>query len=166
VSQFSPWEFRHALSIIATSIFFASTGALFGWLGRLLGDVEGQSTGQRPRGSCAPAVERCSRDQDLTITMNVVDLGCSAISHAPEALAGTVGEAVPNAIKHARSSTIIVYVETTHDCEVVASVRSNGCGFDTATVRRWQGLDDSITAQMASICGRQCCWLPAQEITD
>lgn len=210
LNQFGPWSLRHTFSIVATSIFFASAGALFGWLGRLLRDVEGQIADQRARdevalvlhdtvlqtlalvekrtgdtdpelavaarhadrdlrrflfgasalpaddleGRVRHAVERSSKDHDITVTVNVLDLDCSASAQAQEAVAGAVGEAVTNAIKHAESTMIVVYVETLDDGEVFASVRDNGCGFDTETVRRGQGLNGSIDARMASVGGR------------
>jgi len=210
LNDFSDWSLRHTFSIIASSLFFAAAGALFGWLGQLLRRVEGQIADQRARddvalvlhdtvlqtlalveqrstdtnpdlalaarradrdlrqflfgaaalpaddleGRIRHAVERSSRDHDVAITVNVVDLGCSADIPAQEALAGAVGEAVTNAIKHADAGSIIVFVETDDDGDVFASVRDDGRGFDPASSLRGQGLDGSIRGRMSAVGGR------------
>ena len=71
-----------------------------------------------------------------------------------EAVAGAVGEAVTNAIKHAAATSIIVYVETDDDGQIFASVRDDGVGFDPDSVRRGQGIDGSITGRIEAIGGR------------
>ena len=210
LNQFGPWSLRHVFSIVATSIFFASAGALFGWLGRLLRRVEGQIADQRARddvalvlhdtvlqtlalvehragdddpelaraarhadrdlrrflfgASALPAddlegrirfaVERSTRDHDIDVTVNVLDLGCTVAATGQEAVAGAVGEAVTNAIKHAAATSIVVYVETGDDGEIFASVRDDGVGFDPQSVRRGQGIDGSITGRIEAIGGR------------
>lgn len=49
LNEFTGWSLRHTFSIIATSIFFAASGALFGWLGDLLRRVEGDIADRRAR---------------------------------------------------------------------------------------------------------------------
>lgn len=49
LNEFDGWSLRHVFSIVATSIFFAAAGALFGWLGRLLRRVEAQIADRRAR---------------------------------------------------------------------------------------------------------------------
>lgn len=210
LNDFTDWSLRHTFSIIASSIFFAAAGALFGWLGKLLRRVERQIAQQRARDEVAAvlhdtvlqtlalvetrtgesdpslasaarradrdlrrflfgasnlpaddlegrvrhAVERSSRDHDITITLNVVDTGCEASIRAQEALAGAVGEAVTNAIKHARADGVVVYVETDDDGEVFATVRDDGVGFDPSTATTGRGIGGSIRARMEQIGGR------------
>lgn len=210
LNEFEPWSLRHYFSIVATSIFFAAAGALFGWLGQLLRRVEGQIADQRARddvalvlhdtvlqtlalvehrageddpelalaarhadrdlrrflfgASALPAddlegrirfaVERSTRNHDVDVTVNVLDLGCSVDPAGQEAVAGAVGEAVTNAIKHAAATSIIVYVETDDDGQIFASVRDDGVGFDPGSVRRGQGIDGSITGRIEAIGGR------------
>lgn len=210
LNEFPDWSLRHTFSIVASSIFFAAAGALFGWLGQLLRRVEGRIADQRARddvalvlhdtvlqtlalvekrsvatdpelalaarradrelrqflfgaaalpaddleGRVRHAVERASRDHDIAVTVNVVDLGCRADVGAQEALAGAVGEAVTNAIKHAECASIVVFVETDDDGQVFASVRDDGRGFDPTSSGDGQGLDGSIRGRMATVGGR------------
>lgn len=210
LNEFGPWGLRHVFSIIATSIFFAAAGALFGWLGQLLRTVEGRIADQRARdevglvlhdtvlqtlalveqrtgdqdpelaraardadrdlrrflfgasalpaddleGRIRYAVERASRDHDIAVTVNVVDLGCDVDPAGQEAIAGALGEAVTNAIKHASPTMIIVFAETDDDGQIFASVRDDGVGFDPTAVRRGQGLEGSITGRMVTTGGR------------
>ncbi len=210
LNAFGPWSLRHVFSIVATSIFFATAGALFGWFGRLLRRVERQIADQRARddvalvlhdtvlqtlalveqrtvtddpelalaarhadrdlrrflfgasalpaddleGRVRLAVERSSRHHDVSVTVNVIDVGCAVGRDGQEAVAGAVGEAVTNAIRHAGATSIVVFVETDDDHEIFASVRDDGIGFDPATVRRGQGLDGSIVGRISAIGGR------------
>lgn len=210
LNRFDGWSLRHVFSIVATSIFFAAAGALFGWLGRLLRRVEGQIADQRARddvalvlhdtvlqtlalvehrsveddpelalaarnadrdlrrflfgasalpaddleGRVRLAVERSSRHHDVDVTVNVLDLDCRVERSGQEAIAGAIGEAVTNAIKHADATSIVVYAETDDDGEVFASVRDDGVGFDLASVRRRQGLDGSIVGRVTATGGR------------
>ena len=73
---------------------------------------------------------------------------------AQNALAGAVGEAVTNAIKHAVASNIVVYAETDDDGHVFASVRDDGMGFDTTRVELGDGLEGSIRQRMLDAGGR------------
>ncbi len=210
LNKFDDWSLRHIFSIVATSIFFAAAGALFGWLGQLLRRVEGKIADQRARddvalvlhdtvlqtlalvehrsseddpelalaarradrdlrrflfgasalpaddleGRVRLAVERSTRDHDVDVTVNVLDLDCTVDREGQEAVAGAVGEAVTNAIKHAGVASIVVYVETDDDGQIFASVRDDGAGFDQASVRRRQGLDGSIIRRIEAIGGR------------
>ena len=210
LNEFEPWSLRHTFSIVATSIFFAACGALFGWLGQLLRRVEGQIADQRARddvalvlhdtvlqtlalvehrtgdddpelalaarhadrdlrrflfgasalpandleGRVRLAVERSTQNHDVDVTVNVIDLDCAVGREGQEAVAGAIGEAVTNSIKHAEATSIVVYVETDDDGQIFASVRDDGTGFDTATVRRRQGLDGSIAGRVEATGGR------------
>jgi len=210
LNEFGPWELRHVFSIVASSIFFAAAGALFGWFGRLLRRVEGQIADQRARddvalvlhdtvlqtlalvehragdsdpelalaarradrdlrrflfgASALPAddlegrvrfaVERSTRDHDIDVTVNVLDLDCVVGRDGQEAVAGAIGEAVTNAIKHAGVESVVVYVETDDDGQIFASVRDDGVGFDLGSTPRGRGLDGSIIGRIEAIGGR------------
>lgn len=209
LNQFGPWSLRHTLSIVATSIFFAAAGALFGWLATLLRRVEGEIADRRAKDEVArvmhdtvlqtlalvekrtvlsdpelaeaarsadrdvrrflfgatsrdrhtlesrirSTVERAVANHDVDVTINVLDDGCRASTTAQNALAGAVGEAVTNAIKHAVASNIVVFAETDDDGEVFATVRDDGMGFDTTRVESGEGLDGSIRARMSDAGG-------------
>jgi anti-sigma regulatory factor (Ser/Thr protein kinase) len=88
---------------------------------------------------------------DVDVTVNVIDLGCSA---AQNALANAVGEAITNAIQHALANTIVVFAETNDGSNVFASVRDDGMGFDTARVEPGVGLDRSVRRRMLGVVGR------------
>ena len=210
LNEFGDWSLRHIFSIVATSIFFAAAGALFGWLGQLLRRVEGQIADQGARddvalvlhdtvlqtlalvehrtgdsdpelalaarhadrdlrrflfgasalpaddleGRVRLAVERSTRHHDVDVTVNVLDLDCTVDREGQEAVAGAIGEAVTNAIKHAAAPSIVVYVETDDDGQIFASVRDDGAGFDASSVQRGQGLNGSITGRIEAIGGR------------
>lgn len=210
LNQFGPWSLRHTFSIIATSIFFAAAGGLFGWLAQLLRRVEGEIADRRAKDEVGrvmhdtvlqtlalveqrsavtdpelaeaarsadrdvrrflfgaasrdkhtlesrirSTVERAAEHHDVDVTVNVIDLGCSAAPAAQNALAGAVGEAVTNSIKHAVASTIVVFAETDDGGNVFASVRDDGMGFDTTRVESGQGLDGSIRQRMLDVGGR------------
>lgn len=88
------------------------------------------------------------------MTINVLDDGCHASPAAQNALAGAIGEAVTNAIKHAVASNIVVYAETDDRGDVFASVRDDGMGFDTNRTEQGAGLDGSIRERMLDVGGR------------
>ena len=88
------------------------------------------------------------------ISVNVIDDGCRLGAHQQDLLARAIGEAVANALEHARAATIVVFAETDDDGQVFASVRDDGTGFDPAAATRGHGLSESIDGRMASIGGR------------
>ena len=100
------------------------------------------------------AVERSIAGHDVEVTVNVIDEGCRAPAAAQNALAGAVGEAVTNAIKHAVATNIVVFAEIDDDGEVFASVRDDGMGFDTERTEPGNGLSGSIHERMADVGGR------------
>ncbi len=210
LNEFSGWSPQNTFSIVATSIFFAAAGALFGWLATLLRRVEGEIADRRAKDEVArvmhdtvlqtlalvetrtatsdpelaeaarsadrdvrrflfgatsrdshtldsrmrSTVERATAHHDVDVTINVLDDGCRATPAAQNALAGAVGEAVTNAIKHAVASNIVVYAETDDDGHVFASVRDDGMGFDTTRVELGEGLEGSIRERMLDAGGR------------
>ena len=210
LNDFSGWSTQNTFSIVATSVFFAAAGGLFGWFSLLLRRVEAEIADRRAKDEVGrvmhdtvlqtlalverrtatsdpelaeaaraadrdvrrflfgavsrdrhtlesrvrSTVERATANHDVDVTVNVLDDGCTASAAAQNALAGAVGEAVTNAIKHAVASSIVVYVETVDDGEVFASVRDDGMGFDPSRAERGEGLDGSITARMLDVGGR------------
>jgi signal transduction histidine kinase len=83
----------------------------------------------------------------------VLDDGCTASAAEQNAMAGAIGEAVTNAIKHAEASSIVVFVETNDSGDAYASVRDDGIGFDTAD-GAGRGIIGSIHERMADVGGR------------
>jgi signal transduction histidine kinase len=210
LNEFSGWSAQNTFSIVATSVFFAAAGALFGWQSTLLRRVEGEIADRRAKDEVArvmhdtvlqtlalvekrtiatdpelaeaarsadrdvrrflfgatsrethtlesrirSTVERATAHHDVDVTINVLDDGCRASPAAQNALAGAVGEAVTNAIKHAVASNIVVFAETDDDGEVFATVRDDGMGFDTTRVDNGEGLDGSIRERMLDAGGR------------
>ncbi len=210
LNDFSDWSPQNTFSIVATSIFFAVAGALFGWMAALLRRAEGEIADRRAKDEVArvmhdtvlqtlalveqrtvttdpdlaeaaraadrdvrrflfgatsraartlesrvrTTVEQATAHHDVDVTINVLDDGCRASATRQNALAGAIGEAVTNSIKHAVASSIIVFVETEDDGQVFASVRDDGMGFDIARTEYGEGLDGSIRARMSDVGGR------------
>lgn len=210
LNRFAPWSLRHTFSIIATSIFFAAAGALFGWLALLLRRVEGEIADRRAKDEVGrmmhdtvlqtlalverrvatsdpelaeaarttdrdvrrflfgaasreqhtlesrvrSVVERATANHDVDVTINALADRCRATPATQNALAGAIGEAVTNAIKHAVAEHIVVFVETDDDGDVFASVRDDGMGFDPDRTDEGDGLSHSIRGRMHDVGGR------------
>jgi signal transduction histidine kinase len=105
-------------------------------------------------GRIRAAVERASNGHDVSVTINVIDLGCRAAARQQDAIAWAAAEAVTNSIKHAGCDEIVVFAETDDDGHIFASVRDDGRGFDPKLVTRGAGLRNSIEARMADAGGR------------
>lgn len=121
---------------------------LFGSIGRSDDGLE-----QRVRA----AVDRAARHHDVdgvAISVGVLDNDRHAPSDVQEALAAAVGEAVANALEHARSSRIVVFVDVDDDGTIFASVRDDGRGFDVEKPRDGHGLDESVVARVRDVGGR------------
>ncbi len=209
LNGFTGWSAQNTFSIIATSIFFAAAGGLFGWLAALLRRVEGEIADRKAKDEVArvmhdtvlqtlalveqrtaatdpdlaeaarsadrdvrrflfgaasrtrhtlesrirSTVERATAHHDVEVTINVLDDGCRATAAAQQGLAGAIGEAVTNAIKHAPASKIVVFAETDESGQVFASVRDDGTGFDVTSADRGAGLDGSIHQRMLDVGG-------------
>jgi signal transduction histidine kinase len=104
------------------------------------------------------AVERAERhhplEAGLTMSVNVLDDGCTASVEEQEAIAAAAGEAVANALQHAAATSITVFVETVDGGAVYASVRDDGRGFDPTIVSDRHGVSDSIIGRMHDVAGR------------
>jgi signal transduction histidine kinase len=104
------------------------------------------------------AVERAERHHPLpagvTLSVNVLDDGCRASIDEQDAIAAATGEAVANALQHAGAANITVFVETTEQGAVYASIRDDGCGFDPTVVGDRHGVTGSIVARMSDVGGR------------
>ncbi len=70
-------------------------------------------------------------------------------------LIGAVREALHNAGKHSQATEVTVYSEPDFADEslIFVSVKDNGVGFDPASVKRGQGLNNSIAARMSEAGG-------------
>jgi signal transduction histidine kinase len=124
---------------------------LFGGAGSAGDDLRGrvlQAVEQARQRVAVPAVEA------PRISVNVVDDGCRLSGNHQDLLARAIGEAVANALEHARARTIVVFAETDDDGQVFASVRDDGTGFDPAAATHGHGLSESIVGRLASIGGR------------
>lgn len=77
-----------------------------------------------------------------------------------DALAGAVGEALINAGKHARATTLTIYAEPADPAGlggstgIVCSIRDDGDGFDTAATIEGVGLARSIRGRVEDAGGR------------
>ncbi len=70
-------------------------------------------------------------------------------------LVGAVREALNNAGKHAQATEVTVYSEPdfADDSLIFVSVKDNGVGFDPESVKRGQGLNNSIGARLSEAGG-------------
>ena len=101
-------------------------------------------------------VDRVRIGSDVNVIVNVLDDGCRLDGRSQEAVARAIGEAVANAIEHARASKIVVFAEATDAGHVFATGRDDGIGFDThhaAGDTAGQGISQSIVARMHSLGG-------------
>ena len=137
LNQFGPWSLRHVLSIVATSIFFASAGALFGWLSRLLRSVEGEIADRRAKdevgrvlhdtvlqtlalvetrtASTDPELARTARDADRDLRRFLF----GAVSRDRHTLESRLRDTVERAAAH-------------HDVDVTINVLDDGCSASDA----------------------------------
>jgi signal transduction histidine kinase len=104
------------------------------------------------------AVERAAGHHDAGAT---VPVSVSVVETAPppddaivDAITASIGEAVANALEHGSPSRVVVFVETTDDGDVFASVRDDGAGFDVEAPRDGHGVDESILGRMRDVGGR------------
>lgn len=198
------------LSLAATCLFYAISGAVWGWVTRRLRVVETEVMAVRAREDVArtlhdgvlqtlalverraaesdPALAAAARTSDRELRTWLYG-GASKERHGfdasirgaadraaavfdqrvvvnvlqdreprgevTEAVAGAVGEAVNNAMKHAIATTIVVFAEATDDGAVFASVRDDGKGFDATLARTARrGLVRSIDERVALVDGR------------
>ncbi len=198
------------ISLAATCLFYAISGAVWGWVTRRLRVVETEVMSVRAREQVArtlhdgvlqtlalverraaesdPALAAAARTSDRElrtwlyggdsterkgfdasirsaadraaalfdqrVTVNVLN-DREPPREVTEAVAGAVGEAVTNAMKHAEATTVVVFAEATDDGRVFASVRDDGKGFDTATARAARrGIVRSIDERVALVDGR------------
>lgn len=69
------------------------------------------------------------------------------------ALAGAVGEALTNAVRHGGASGVTVFVEPT-DEGVFCSVNDDGSGYDPTAVEEGVGLRESVRGRIREVGGR------------
>jgi signal transduction histidine kinase len=53
LNDFDEWSAKHVISLLATSLFYAAAGFVFGWQSRLLRDAEGEIADRRARDDVA-----------------------------------------------------------------------------------------------------------------
>lgn len=137
LNDFGPWSLRNTFSIIATSIFFAAAGALFGWLARLLRRVEGEIADQRARDEVGRVLHdtvlqtlalvetrTAASDPELALAARDADRDLrrflfGAASRERHTLESRVRSAVERATAH-------------HDVDVTINVLADGCRADAA----------------------------------
>lgn len=104
-------------------------------LRRVVQDAE-EMYGFKAQVICAPDLPGGSRERTTT-------------------LIGAVREALHNAGKHAQATEVTVYSEPDFADEslIFVSVKDNGVGFDPASVKRGQGLNNSIAARISEAGG-------------
>lgn len=214
LNEFDDWAPRHAVSLAATSLFFAIAGWMLGWLADLLRRTEAEIADRRARDEVAnvlhdtvlqtlalverrtaesdpelaraardadrdlrrflfgapsrgsesldqlvrESVDRATRHHDGDVLVNVLVGDATAGPEAERSLAGAVGEAVTNAVKHADATRIVVFVETDDDGAIFASVRDDGVGFDLGGTPEGNGLERSIRGRMEEVGGRAEVW--------
>jgi signal transduction histidine kinase len=141
LNDFGPFEPRHVISLIATSLFFAATGAIVGWFGGLLRDAEQQVADRRARDEVArvmhdsvlqvfAAVERRIGDSDPDLLRTVRDADrdlrrflFGASSRSPSSLDAAVRDRVERATAGSDLTvTVNVLVDAAPDSAVVDAI--------------------------------------------
>ncbi|HUF96650.1 MAG TPA: ATP-binding protein [Ilumatobacter sp.] len=107
----------------------------------------------RVRAAVEHARRRYGDQSEIAVSVSVIADDCRVPDQNQELIARAIGEAVANALEHARPSRIVVFAETDDEGQIFASVRDNGTGFDTSIVRVGHGIDQSIMARIESIGG-------------
>jgi signal transduction histidine kinase len=214
LNDFEDWSAKHVVSLLATSLFYAAAGYVFGWQSRLLRTAEDEIADRRARDDVArvlhdtvlqtlalverrtaasdPDLARTAREADrelrrflfgsagrtdgsldhqvrsaveraaglhdptaeVPISISIVGGDVEAAPTVREAIAAATGEAVANALEHARAGRVVVFVETDDDGHVFASIRDDGVGFSTDAPRSGYGVDESIKGRLRDIGGR------------
>ncbi|MEJ7801020.1 MAG: hypothetical protein WKF60_10890, partial [Ilumatobacter sp.] len=132
LNDFDAWGTPEVVSIVATSLFFAACGVVFGWQARLLKRVEGEIADRRARDEVGrilhdtvlqtlALVERRSADSDpeLATAARQADQDLRAY------LFGTVGRVVADLETRVRAE--VERVRAGHDTPVTVSVLDDGC---------------------------------------
>jgi signal transduction histidine kinase len=99
-------------------------------------------------------VDRVRVGSDVSVVVNVLDDDCKLDGRSQDALARAIGEAVSNAIEHARATKIVVFAEAVDAQQVFATVRDDGVGFEPGNASVSHGISESIVARMEAIGGR------------
>ncbi len=135
LNDHEPWTTGQTVSIVASSLFYAALGAVFGWQARLLKRVEGEIADRRARDE----VGRVMHDTVLQ-TLALVDrrtaesdpeLAASARQADQDLRAflfGSAGRVVADLEARVRSQ--VERVRTGHDTPVTVSVLDDGCKLD------------------------------------
>ncbi|MEO6651027.1 MAG: ATP-binding protein [Ilumatobacteraceae bacterium] len=132
LNAFDKWGTPEVVSIVATSLFFAACGVVFGWQARLLKRVEGEIADRRARDEVGrmlhdtvlqtlALVERRSAvsDPELATAARQADQDLRAF------LFGSAGRVVADLETRIRAE--VERVRTGHDTPVTVSVLDDGC---------------------------------------
>lgn len=132
LNEFDSWGTPEIVSIVATSLFFAACGVVFGWQARLLKNVEGEIADRRARDEVGrilhdtvlqtlALVERRSADSDpeLATAARRADQDLRAF------LFGSVGRVVADL--ETRVHAEVERVRVGHDTPVTVSILDDGC---------------------------------------
>jgi len=132
LNGFDDWSRPEVVSIVATSLFFAACGVVFGWLARLLKRVEGEIADRRARDEVGRVmhdtvlqtlalVERrvATSDPELATAARQADQDLRAF------LFGSAGRDVADLETRVRAE--VERVRTGHDTPVTVSVLDDGC---------------------------------------
>jgi signal transduction histidine kinase len=132
LNGFDDWGRPEVVSIVATSLFFAACGVVFGWLARLLQRVEGEIADRRARDEVGRVmhdtvlqtlalVERraATSDPELAAAARQADQDLRAF------LFGSAGRDVADLETRVRAE--VERVRTGHDTPVTVSVLDDGC---------------------------------------
>lgn len=135
LNGFDSWGTPEIVSIIATSLFFAACGVVFGWLARLLQRVEGEIADRRARDEVGRVmhdtvlqtlalVERrtAESDPDLALTAREADRDLRSF------LFGSAGRDVADLETRVRAE--VERIRAGHDTPVTVNVIDDGCRLD------------------------------------
>ncbi len=97
---------------------------------------------------------RAEQIHGLPVQVVLVDATMSVPPEVIDAVTGAVGEALTNAAKHARASSVTVFAEVAEDGSLFCSVKDDGAGFDPDRTVPGVGVTRSIRGRIESVGGR------------
>ncbi|HVE18069.1 MAG TPA: ATP-binding protein [Ilumatobacteraceae bacterium] len=115
--------------------------------------ADGSSDRESLRARIHNQIDRVRAGSETNIVVNVLDDDSRIDGRTQDALARAIGEAVANAIEHARCSKIVVFAESLDAKQILATIRDDGVGFDAATSATGHGISHSIVARMEAVGG-------------
>jgi signal transduction histidine kinase len=138
LNDFGEYDPKHLVSLAAASLFYAASGAVFGWLARLLRRAEGEIADRRARDEVARVlhdtvlqtlamVERraAPSDPELAAMARQADLDLRAFLFDGGGTAGTdLTSRVRSAVEHARARAALPVLEAP---AITVNVLDDGC---------------------------------------